>query len=429
MYLLTNSFLGNKLEINEILKISLIYGFSCFFIKNILHESIGMLLIFAICTMLFYLASKINFSSCFIAFSLSYGIKFVSEFVIIMISSKAGLTIGEILDNQILKILFCSLTLITPFIIYKINAKKNINLLNVSKVKKSIVKKNKVLISVIIFLGTINVLIMMGLVVISNIDSYKLFSKYETILIILVIGSVLCVTSLIFVVLILEKNKEIMQIEKNLISNNLKQMEDTVDLLRTQKHDYMNHLQVILMQISSNKNEDAARYILGLAEDVKNIGIVFNTGNNYIDAILNFKNRKCLDHHIELTACIDSLLDNTHLDDTQLSSIFLNIIDNAIDELRKCTKEYKYIHVDTYTDNNKHVISIKNNGSKIDDVNKIFEMGISSKGTNRGYGLYSIKQILIKNKSNIYVVSDEEETEFIIEIPIEKIRYEVAMNI
>lgn len=45
---------------------------------------------------------------------------------------------------------------------------------------------------------------------------------------------------------------------------------------------------------------------------------------------------------------------------------------------------------------------------------------MSSKGSNRGYGLFSIKQLLLKNKCNIYVLSDEEETEFIIEIPVQK---------
>ena len=429
MYLLTNSFLGNKLEINKILKISLIYGISCFFIKNYFDNGIGTVLIFLLCTVLFYIVSQFNIISCFIAFSLSYGIKFVSEFAIVMTCSMYGLTIGEILDNQVLKILFCCITLVIPFIISIINSKKKINILNVSKTRNKPVEKKKIIIYVLILVGIVNILIMIGLVVISNMNSYKLFSRYETLLILLVIFSVLCVTALIFIVLILDKNKDIVQLEKSLIANNLKQMEETIDLLRTQKHDYMNHLQVILMQISNNKNEDARRYILGLAEDVNNIGIVFNTGSNYIDAILNFKNRKCLDYHIQLTACIDSTLEKTNLDDTQLSSMFLNIIDNAIDELKKCKKEYKYIHVDTYIEDSKHIISIKNNGSKINDINRIFDMGVSSKGENRGYGLYSIKQTLLKNKSNIYVISDEEETEFIIEIPIERFRYEAVVDI
>ncbi|MGL5314118.1 MAG: sensor histidine kinase, partial [Peptostreptococcaceae bacterium] len=359
-----------------------------------------------------------NFISCFIALAISYGIKFVSEFIVIILLSIKGIAIGEILDNQTLKIVFSYITLVLPIIIYRLNYKKNLNILSIKFTKNRKLDKNKIIAYGLIILGSLNVIIMACIVVMANFNSYKIYNKYEVILMSTAICSVLCVTSLIIMVIVVDKNKDIVQIENNLMSNNIKQMTDTVDLLRTQKHDYMNHMQVILMQISNGKNEDARRYILGLAEEVKCNGSSFDTGNNYLDAILNFKNAKCSEVNIELTACIDSILENTAFEDTQLSSIFLNIIDNAIDELQKLNRLNKYIHVDTYIEDCNHIISIKNNGSKILDTNKIFEMGVSSKGNNRGYGLYSIKQMLLRNKSSIYVLSDEEETEFVIKIPI-----------
>ncbi len=54
----------------------------------------------------------------------------------------------------------------------------------------------------------------------------------------------------------------------------------------------------------------------------------------------------------------------------------------------------------------------------IDDTQKIFKMGFSSKGNNRGYGLFYIKQILESNNCSIEVYSDEYETEFNIQVPI-----------
>lgn len=418
MYLLSNSFLGNKLKYKHIIKISIIYSIICYSIRNSPLDGISVILVFILYGGLYYITSKINFASCFIALVISYGIKFVSEFIVIILLSIKGIKIGEILDNQILKI-FCSyFTLVIPMIIYRLNYKKNLNILSIKFTRNQKLDRNKIIAYLLIILGSLNVLIMASVVVIANINSYKIYSKYEVILVSTAICSVLCVTSLIIMVLVVDKNKNIVQIENNLMVNNIKQMTDTVDLLRTQKHDYMNHMQVILMQISNGKNEDARRYILGLAEEVKCNGSSFDTGNNYLDAILNFKNAKCLEVNIELTACIDSILEDTVFEDTQLSSIFLNIIDNAIDELQNLNRFNKYIHVDTYIEDCNHIISIKNNGSKILDTDKIFEMGVSSKGNNRGYGLYSIKQMLLRNKSNIYVFSDEEETEFVIKIPI-----------
>ena len=204
------------------------------------------------------------------------------------------------------------------------------------------------------------------------------------------------------------------------MEKSLKQMEDSVDALRVQRHDYMNHLQIILMQMSTGKIEDAKRYILGMADYDSDVDIDFITGNHFLDAILNTKKLRASRYDIDLTACIDSLLDDIELSDSEVSSILLNIIDNAIDELKTYEKDYKYVHIDIYKCEYYHNISIKNNGSKIIDTKKIFELGYSSKDEGRGYGLYSIKKLLESYKCMIEVDSDDLETEFYIQIPINK---------
>lgn len=412
--MLANSFIGIKINFKYMLKMSLVFAIICYIIKNIFYGGIDTVLIIFAVAVIYYIFSKSNLINSFILIAISYGIKFVSEFLIIGIGNYIGISFPEILDNNILKTIFFYMTLIIPIIIIKHNSNKNFKLLN-KPVKKNIkIHKNKLFMYILVMIGAVNIIIVSGIVVISKLNNYRTYESYEIALILIIMTSVI---SLIIMALNLDKSKDTALIEKNLMAINLQQMEETVDLLRIQKHDMMNHLQVILMQINNNHTENAKKYILGLAEEVNNVGMVFDTGNNYIDAILNFKNRKCTDFQIVLTACIDSLLEDTTLEDTQLSSVFLNIIDNAIDELKNTKQEYKYIHVDTFYDDDKHIISIKNNGPRIKDTDKIFEMGVSSKGESRGYGLYSIRQLLSKHKSKIYVVSDSEETEFIIEIP------------
>ncbi|MGL4912700.1 MAG: sensor histidine kinase [Romboutsia sp.] len=414
VHMLANSFIGNKVDFKKNLKVSLLFGIICYIIKNLFKGGIDTVLIIFAVTMLYYASSKISLLSSFILIAISYGIKFISEFLIVSFGTSIGIPLAIILNDRITKIVFLNLTLIAPILIIKLNLSRNIKLFNLPIKKDIKIAKNKFIMYVLIFVGSANIFIISGLVAISKINNYRTYKDYEIGLITMVVISVI---SLIIVVLNLERSKDTVLIENNIMEANLKQMEETVDLLRIQRHDMMNHLQVILMQINNNNNENAKRYILALAENAKNTDIVFDTGNNYIDAILNFKNTKCTDSEIVLTACIDSLLEGTAFDDTQLSAIFLNIIDNAIDELKTSKEEYKYIHVDTFYQDNNHIISIKNNGSKINDPEKIFEIGVSSKGENRGYGLYAIKQLLLKHKSKIYVMSDDDETEFIIEIP------------
>lgn len=417
---ISNVLLRNKLNFGQLSKLTTLFVLAGYFVKYHISNGVDIIILFFIYNVLLCIYVKGEKIKCLISSIISYSIKFISEFITFMILNLMHIDIDKVLNNTYSKIILIDITLIITWIIFMIISKKNINIINFEINKPKILFENKLMIKLLISLSIINILIVQTVAVeiISNLDVYKLYNRYNFIIIGVTIWIVFCIICLIITILILEKNTDSVQIENNLIRNNLNQMKETVDLLRIQRHDYMNHLQVILMQVSKGKNEDAKKYILGISNEVKNNISVFDTGSNYIDAILNFKSEKCSEYNIHLTACIDSLLEGTMLKDTQLGAIFLNIIDNAIDELNKNDKEYKYIHVDTYTEDNKHYISINNNGRKIDDTKKIFEMGFSSKGDNRGYGLYSIKQMLQGNKCNIEVCSDEETTEFIIELPI-----------
>lgn len=428
MYLLSNMLLGNKLTKKDIIKIAFLASIGSYIIRNTIEHGVSVIFIFLLYLLLFFKYSKVSFQYCFISLVISFGLKFVSEFFVVILIELAGVSIEDIFTSQILKIIVSCIPLTINLLIYLENRKKGINLL-IKKEKRNNKSNNddmsKYIIYILIFLSIVNMFIMSYMVKLASSSPNELYTTDELIIIFMITSSIFCFICLTLAMFALNKSKNTFKLENNLMMKNLKQMEETVDLLRLQKHDYMNHLQVILMQITSGKTEAARKYILGLSDCSKNNRLIFNTGNNYIDAILNLKNSRCLENNIELTACVDSLLDNTDLEDIQLSSILLNIIDNAIDELKKNNKSYKYIHLDTYSEANKHNISIKNNGIMIEDVDKIFKKGFSSKGKNRGYGLYSIKQILESKNCSICVYSDEYETEFNIQIPIKENIYNI----
>lgn len=420
--------IGNKLAKKDIFKLVILTSIGCYFIRNTAEQGFSVLIIFLLYLLLLFYYSKLSFMHCFISLGITFGLKFVSEFFVVLLLDLAGVSINEIFNSQILKIIISFIPLMINILIYLENYKKDINLF--SKKYKETNRSNtndmsKYMIYILIFLSIVNIFIMSYMVKLASHNTNEFYNNNELIIIFMITSSIFCFICLTLAILTLNKSKSIFKLESNLMMKNLKQMEETVDLLRLQKHDYMNHLQVVLMQITSGKIESARKYILGLSDCSKNNRLIFNTGNNYIDAILNLKNTICLENNIELTACVDSLLDNTDLEDIQLSSILLNIIDNAIDELKKNNKSYKYIHLDTYSETNKHNISIKNNGRMIEDVDKIFKKGFSSKGNNRGYGLYSIKQILESKNCSICVYSDEYETEFNIQIPIKENIYNI----
>ncbi|MBC6003106.1 GHKL domain-containing protein [Paeniclostridium sp. NSJ-45] len=399
----------------DIIYMALIYSVICFILKNNFPVGLNNIFMSISIAIIIYLYSKVNLARCCIATIITLSTILFFEMLSIVFISFIGINLESVLENQILKILVYYIPISVMFIV--------IRLLKYKKFIKKVDNSSKMYInkqieSMILYISAL-IMIIMGIVVLLVYNNKSLVYSTERFLILfLTFSFILILIGLILILINYNKRKVLDEVERNLIENNLKQMKDTVDVLRLQRHDYMNHLQVILLQISNGKNEDARNYILGISNDDSSGITYFSTGNSYIDAILNTKKRRALKYDIQLTACIDSLLEDIELSDSEISSILLNIIDNAIDELKKHNKDYKYIHIDVYKEEYYHNISIKNNGSIIKDKKKIFELGYSSKGINRGYGLYAIKKLLESYNCSIDVYSDDMETEFNIQVPI-----------
>ncbi|MEG2788698.1 MAG: GHKL domain-containing protein, partial [Romboutsia sp.] len=211
---------------------------------------------------------------------------------------------------------------------------------------------------------------------------------------------------------------------ENFIHNELKKQNSKINhkdniiaKLRSQKHDYLKHLQVVSSLLNNGLNIDAKDYITNISNSFRSKTSRY--GNiSYLDAISSLKYEECLIKNITFDVYIQDFIDNLVIEPNEMSSVLLNIIDNAIDSLSNINKDNKYIKLFVYEDEFQYVISIKNNGSKIYNIDDIFNEGFSTKdGQDRGYGLYLVKNILDKYGYHIFASSDEFITEFTILIP------------
>lgn len=276
-------------------------------------------------------------------------IKLMTEVITILFINILGINLQTILDNYLLRILSCYTSLILMIIFMKlVKYKYFMDTVNV----KNISQKNRYLRYTVLYISVL-IMTIAGILILFMTSSSSTTYDFKGILnIFMIISLIIILILLLFTIINYDKRKELDELEINLMEKNIKQMEDCVDA-RVQRHDYMNHLQIILMQMSNGKVEDAKKYILGMAECDNNITKGFITGNHYIDAILNTKKVRAMKYDIDLTACIDSKLENIELSDSEISSVFLNIIDNAIDELKKARKN---INMFTLTRTKKKII-------------------------------------------------------------------------
>lgn len=200
-------------------------------------------------------------------------------------------------------------------------------------------------------------------------------------------------------------------------SSKIKHKDNIIAKLRSQKHDYLNHLQVVYSLLNTGLSDDAKNYITNISNSFRSKTSRYGKVS-YLDAIASLKYEECLMKNIAFDVYIQDFIDNLVIEPSDMSSVLLNIIDNAIDSLSILCKENKYIKLFVYEDEFQYVISIKNNGPKIYNTDAIFNEGFSTKdGQDKGYGLYLVKNILDKYGYHIFATSDEFITEFTILIP------------
>ena len=201
----------------------------------------------------------------------------------------------------------------------------------------------------------------------------------------------------------------------------LQQTEDSLEnlsrlnnTLRAQRHDFMNHLQVVHSLIELDEYSEANDYIGKIYTDIENVSSILKTGIPAVNAILESKRQTCKNKGIEVTVDINSTLSEIPVPDWELCRLLGNIIDNSIIALSDITN-IKRLNIEIFEDMHSYRFKISNNGPVIPSGlwSRIFEPGYTE-GTHsgEGMGLAICNEIISKYNGTLWVVSDEIETVF-----------------
>ncbi|MBZ9633221.1 GHKL domain-containing protein [Clostridium sp. FP1] len=204
-------------------------------------------------------------------------------------------------------------------------------------------------------------------------------------------------------------------------------MEEILSIIRQEKHDYANHINVIQALCCLNKPNTVERineYVSKLSDIIHSSFRYLDTGNDYIDALLSIKNNYATKNKIDFKVMIDEPFSSLKIREDELISIISNIIDNAFEafKLKSCT-ENKEISITTSLEDSKFCIEIADSGEGIPEEikNKIFEKGFSTKTKQKGehgYGLYMTKKLVEHNDGSITVECVSGKTKFLVKFVI-----------
>jgi len=185
--------------------------------------------------------------------------------------------------------------------------------------------------------------------------------------------------------------------EVNVLAEQLTGVKTYVEALRAQSHEFMNKLHVILGMVQMGYHDELSKYIHELVDH--RYGEVNSVTKQIKDlALAGFlmgKMSYAREEQVQLSMEVINQIPEPQ--DSQLThhliTIIGNLVDNGIDAV-KDNKKSKKVGVVLKYENERLAIEVSDNGYGMssDKLTRIFEKGFSTKGANRGFGLYLVKQ-------------------------------------
>ena len=193
-------------------------------------------------------------------------------------------------------------------------------------------------------------------------------------------------------------------------------LEEKVNELKKVKHDYGAQISYLYGMNLMKKYDRLGELLKDIIDGHNNItsDVRVTDDDSVISMIVNSIDNKGINIIVDEQAD----LYEAGISEMELQRVISNILRNSITAI----KSNGVITIKTYYGLNNIIIKIQNNGPKIEEniIDKIFEVGFSTKddkGSNHGFGLAIVKEIIESYCGNISVSSSEKFTEFIIKLP------------
>lgn len=185
--------------------------------------------------------------------------------------------------------------------------------------------------------------------------------------------------------------------------------------LRAQRHDFMNHLQVVYGLMELEDGQSAVAYMQRLFGELNRDGQQPRTDNPAVNALLMAKRAEAEARGVAFHTVLNTPLTKPGVPSWELCAALGNLIDNALEALalREGDRE---LQVAFSEDLKGYRFTVGNNGPAVAPElrERIFEPGVSTKGGagERGMGLALVRSTMERYGGSIAVNSSEEWTAF-----------------
>lgn len=186
--------------------------------------------------------------------------------------------------------------------------------------------------------------------------------------------------------------------------------------LRTQRHDFLNHLQVVYSLIEMEEYQEANEYIEKVYGRITAVSRVMKTAVPAVNALLQVKVAACEKAHVKVKLNITSNWEQIEktLPAWEMCKVLSNLIDNAIDAMESIPSKKRQLTISLTENLRQYCFSVMNTGTPIPQEMQegIFQPGVTTKGEGHGMGLYIVRKTLNDRGGDIALTSGAESTEF-----------------
>lgn len=218
------------------------------------------------------------------------------------------------------------------------------------------------------------------------------------------------IMTIYLVIMIKKENDE--RAKQDLMNSKLKLQEEYYSSLEESQmqvrklyHDMKNHLENI-SNLNQN-SEESRQYIDELKEQLNNSNDVKSTGNAIVDIILNEKKKVCIKEGIDFETNVNSK-ELSFMKNADISNIFSNVLNNAIEACQKIENGEKYIKLEVYKIKRYYVIYCEN--SKTNKIKRAGSRFITEKKDDfvHGIGIRSIETSAKAYDGDVVIYYDDD---------------------
>lgn len=216
--------------------------------------------------------------------------------------------------------------------------------------------------------------------------------------------SVLLTIALIWKIFYINNQEIIVEMQKTNISN----LQDMLQIIKAQRHDFINHLQVIYGLLKLGENKQIEAYIQGLNTEIQVTGDILQLAMPELSAFLLVQMGVATASDISMKIEKESDLNGLAIPSSELVVVVGNLLKNAMEAVGDLSGDQRTIKVKILERSKYYVIQTQNPGWLSRELRtRIFESGFSTKTgvAERGIGLASVKYQVEKHRGLVLVSS------------------------